>query len=79
MLNNWEARSKYLLHDIIKYQNYCDVLEKSLAAHQQQQLEEQQQQSILLAEAEVAVTPLVLKSTEVDLFKEINQELFLSL
>ncbi|KAI8142534.1 hypothetical protein BJV82DRAFT_615215 [Fennellomyces sp. T-0311] len=29
-LHNWEAKSKYLLHDIIKYQNYCDALEKSI-------------------------------------------------
>ncbi|KAI7863476.1 hypothetical protein BDF14DRAFT_1843492 [Spinellus fusiger] len=28
-LSNWESKSKYLLHEIIKYQNYCDALEKS--------------------------------------------------
>ncbi|CEP10540.1 hypothetical protein [Parasitella parasitica] len=29
-LANWEAKSKYMLHEIIKYQNYCDSLEKSI-------------------------------------------------
>ncbi|ORZ18151.1 hypothetical protein BCR42DRAFT_413256 [Absidia repens] len=29
VMANWESKSKYLLHEIIKYQNYCDVLEKS--------------------------------------------------
>ncbi|KAI7850064.1 hypothetical protein BDC45DRAFT_488468 [Circinella umbellata] len=28
---NWENKSQYLLHEIIKYQNYCDAIEKSLA------------------------------------------------
>lgn len=28
---NWEKKSQYLLHEIIKYQNYCDAIEKSLA------------------------------------------------
>ncbi|KAI9269402.1 hypothetical protein BY458DRAFT_490196 [Sporodiniella umbellata] len=28
---NWEAKAHYLLHEIIKYQNYCLALEKSLA------------------------------------------------
>ncbi|KAG1472849.1 hypothetical protein G6F56_001297 [Rhizopus delemar] len=31
VLANWEAKSKYMLHEIIKYQNYCDVLEKSIS------------------------------------------------
>ncbi|CEP17034.1 hypothetical protein [Parasitella parasitica] len=34
VISNWEARSKYLLHDIIKYQNYCDSLEKSIKLQQ---------------------------------------------
>ena len=29
-MNNWEKKSRYLLHEIIKYQNYCDSIEKSL-------------------------------------------------
>jgi hypothetical protein len=28
---NWENKSTFLLHEIIKYQNYCDSIEKSLA------------------------------------------------
>lgn len=28
---NWENKSQYLLHEIIKYQNYCDAIENSLA------------------------------------------------
>ncbi|KAI8389288.1 hypothetical protein BD560DRAFT_430263 [Blakeslea trispora] len=31
VLTNWERKSCYLLHEIIKYQNYCDSIEKSLA------------------------------------------------
>jgi hypothetical protein len=34
VLSNWESRSKYLLHEIIKYQNYCDALEKSFVVQQ---------------------------------------------
>ncbi|KAG0174832.1 hypothetical protein DFQ30_002455 [Apophysomyces sp. BC1015] len=30
-MTNWENKSQYLLHEIIKYQNYCDAIEKSLA------------------------------------------------
>ncbi|KAI7874868.1 hypothetical protein K492DRAFT_174061 [Lichtheimia hyalospora FSU 10163] len=28
---NWENKSQYLLHETIKYQNYCDAIERSLA------------------------------------------------
>ncbi|KAI9268770.1 hypothetical protein BY458DRAFT_511027 [Sporodiniella umbellata] len=34
VLSNWEAKSKYMLHEIIKYQNYCNALEKSLTGRQ---------------------------------------------
>jgi hypothetical protein len=54
-MSNWEARAKYLLHEIIKYQNYCDALEKSI-----EQLGENQ---------------LMYQTPQVDLVKEINQEL----
>lgn len=27
---NWENKSQYLLHEIIKYQNYCDAIDRSL-------------------------------------------------
>jgi hypothetical protein len=30
-MKNWENKSHYLLHEIIKYQNYCDAIEKSVA------------------------------------------------
>ncbi|KAG1453851.1 hypothetical protein G6F56_007468 [Rhizopus delemar] len=30
-MTNWENKSHYLLHEIIKYQNYCDSIEKSIA------------------------------------------------
>ncbi|KAI8646634.1 hypothetical protein BD408DRAFT_428631 [Parasitella parasitica] len=30
-MTNWENKSHYLLHEIIKYQNYCDSIENSLA------------------------------------------------
>ncbi|ORE15747.1 hypothetical protein BCV71DRAFT_228517 [Rhizopus microsporus] len=55
VMSNWEARAKYLLHEIIKYQNYCDALEKSI-----EQLGENQ---------------LMYQTPQVDLVKEINQEL----
>ncbi|KAI9027481.1 hypothetical protein CLU79DRAFT_739389 [Phycomyces nitens] len=29
---NWENKSHYLLHEIIKYQNYCDAIEKVILA-----------------------------------------------
>lgn len=30
-MNNWESKSFYLLSEIIKYQNYCNSIEKSLS------------------------------------------------
>jgi hypothetical protein len=30
-LQNWENKSQYLLHEFIKYQNYCDSIEKAVA------------------------------------------------
>ncbi|KAI8066875.1 hypothetical protein BC940DRAFT_301760 [Gongronella butleri] len=30
VLANWEQKSKYLLHEIIKYQHYCNALEQSI-------------------------------------------------
>ncbi|KAG2211191.1 hypothetical protein INT47_006310 [Mucor saturninus] len=30
-MNNWENKSHYLLREIIKYQNYCNSIEKSLS------------------------------------------------
>ncbi|KAL0083749.1 hypothetical protein J3Q64DRAFT_1641744, partial [Phycomyces blakesleeanus] len=66
-LSNWESRSKYLLHDIIKYQNYCDMLEKSL---QRQDAEE--------ATTAASSSRLVFKTSTVDLMKEIGEELQLA-
>ncbi|KAI8365713.1 hypothetical protein BD560DRAFT_448084 [Blakeslea trispora] len=34
---NWEAKSKYMLHEIIKYQNYCNSLEDSVARRKKEQ------------------------------------------
>ncbi|KAI9270812.1 hypothetical protein BY458DRAFT_489900 [Sporodiniella umbellata] len=33
-MTNWENKSHYLLHEIIKYQNYCDSIEKSLVVQE---------------------------------------------
>lgn len=66
-MNNWEARSKYLLHDIIKYQNYCDALEKSI---QNRRIEDP-------PVTPVKLSSLTYQTSKVDLFKEINQDLFL--
>ncbi|OZJ02255.1 hypothetical protein BZG36_05033 [Bifiguratus adelaidae] len=30
-LQNWENKLQYLLHEFIKYQNYCDIIEKAVA------------------------------------------------
>lgn len=63
-MHNWEARSKYLLHDIIKYQNYCDALERSI-------------QNRKIEEPSTPIKSLTYQTSQVDLFKEINQDLFL--
>ncbi|KAI9490011.1 hypothetical protein BDB00DRAFT_839765 [Zychaea mexicana] len=72
-MHNWEAKSKYLLHDIIKYQNYCDALEKSI----------QEQQKVIDAEAadkqhQQDEIHLDYHETNVDLFKEIGDQLRLA-
>lgn len=60
MITNWETRAHYLLHEIIKYQNYCDALEKSL---EHKPLEPDNTEK------------LIYQTSQLDLFKEINQEL----
>ncbi|KAI9020850.1 hypothetical protein CLU79DRAFT_754052 [Phycomyces nitens] len=86
-LFNWESRSKYLLHDIIKYQNYCDMLEKSI---QRQDAEATKAASIMTCATNPdGTTPeptsspsssskLVFKTSTVDLMKEIGEELQLA-
>ncbi|KAI7875801.1 hypothetical protein K492DRAFT_182339 [Lichtheimia hyalospora FSU 10163] len=68
-ITNWEAKSKYLLHDIIKYQNYCDALEKSI--------QEQQKAAEKSPVSPTEGTDIHLDYTEtsVDLVKEIGEEL----
>lgn len=84
VISNWEARSKYLLHDIIKYQNYCDSLEKSI--QQQQDLTED---DLDLDEDKISTAGSISSSSTknkleyqthaMDLFDEISQELSLNL
>ncbi|KAJ2962849.1 hypothetical protein NQZ79_g2077 [Umbelopsis isabellina] len=38
-LTNWENRSRYLLHEIIKLQNYCDILERAQAIYDKEKNE----------------------------------------
>ncbi|KAG0175135.1 hypothetical protein DFQ29_007236 [Apophysomyces sp. BC1021] len=79
-ITNWEAKSKYLLHDIIKYQNYCDVLEKSIQRRHEVEAEAAATaSSILVEEAEDTQqeTRLVFRESKVDLIKEIGEELHL--
>ncbi|KAI8888139.1 hypothetical protein K501DRAFT_210989 [Backusella circina FSU 941] len=38
-LTNWESKSNHLLHEIIKYQNYCNVLEESIVRQTEEKLE----------------------------------------
>ncbi|KAI7903926.1 uncharacterized protein BX663DRAFT_485418 [Cokeromyces recurvatus] len=37
-LQNWEAKSTYMLHEIIKYQNYCNALENGISKHKKQDI-----------------------------------------
>ncbi|KAI9322735.1 hypothetical protein BX666DRAFT_1897992 [Dichotomocladium elegans] len=64
VIANWEARSTYLLHEIIKYQNYCDILEKSAWQRSRQELP-----LILLS------IPFEYESEAIDLLGEIEREL----
>ncbi|KAI9478607.1 MAG: hypothetical protein EXX96DRAFT_482960 [Benjaminiella poitrasii] len=84
VMNNWEAKSKYLLHDIIKYQNYCDVLEKAFKKQEEQSIvnsSEKDQQEDVSTNYKASMTDtlsstkLIYHSDSIDLFKEINQEL----
>ncbi|KAI8989415.1 Pleckstrin homology domain-containing protein [Pilobolus umbonatus] len=38
VLSNWECKSKYMLHEIIKYQNYLDALENSINKQKEESL-----------------------------------------
>ncbi|OBZ90732.1 PH and SEC7 domain-containing protein C11E3.11c [Choanephora cucurbitarum] len=40
---NWEAKSKYMLHEIIKYQNYCNSLEDSIARRKKEKDQNEQE------------------------------------
>ncbi|OBZ88605.1 PH and SEC7 domain-containing protein C11E3.11c [Choanephora cucurbitarum] len=76
VLSNWETRSKYLLHDIIKYQNYCDALEKSLQTRQELKREKEEEgKKTVVYDSILPNSKLEYQSSAVDLFKEINQEL----
>ncbi|KAI9469296.1 hypothetical protein BDB00DRAFT_264969 [Zychaea mexicana] len=44
-MGNWENKSQYLLHEIIKYQNYCDAIEKSLTLQAKAVEEERKKKS----------------------------------
>ncbi|KAI8147478.1 hypothetical protein BJV82DRAFT_595619 [Fennellomyces sp. T-0311] len=63
VMTNWESKSNYLLHEIIKYQNYCDALERSVKRRRQQK----QQQ--------LPPTISVEQEKKLDLFSEIEKEL----
>ncbi|RUS19054.1 Pleckstrin homology domain-containing protein [Jimgerdemannia flammicorona] len=41
-VTNWENKSQYLLHEIIKYQNYCDAIEKALVLRERADLAEEE-------------------------------------
>ncbi|RUS21948.1 hypothetical protein BC937DRAFT_90927 [Endogone sp. FLAS-F59071] len=45
-LTNWENKSQYLLHEIIKYQNYCDAIEKGLALREQADQAEEESEGV---------------------------------
>ncbi|KAI7877230.1 hypothetical protein K492DRAFT_219281 [Lichtheimia hyalospora FSU 10163] len=79
VMSNWESKSTYLLHEIIKYQNYCDALEKCIKQHQQEQVVEEvvapheYRQSIAMAPS--LPMHLEYEESEMDLFSEIGKEL----
>lgn len=66
VMTNWERKSNYLLAEIIKYQNYCDVLEKSMRRRQQLVAEQQQKGTDRLEYQQ---------QSSLDLISEIGKEL----
>jgi hypothetical protein len=66
------------LHEIIKYQNYCDALEKSIQKRQAFLIEDEVDGDTL-STTSLSPTKLTFQTSSVDLFKEINQELLLNL
>ncbi|KAK4521507.1 Tubulin beta chain (Beta tubulin) [Mucor velutinosus] len=84
VISNWEARSKYLLHDIIKYQNYCDSLEKSIQLQQDfieddLDIDEDKVSTAGSFSSMSTKNKLEYQTHTMDLFDEINQELSLNL
>lgn len=69
-MSNWEAKSNYLLHEIIKYQNYCDALERSVKRRQELQSKEQEKEH----QDQISMEPLDYKESKLDLFSEIDRE-----
>lgn len=78
-MSNWESKSTYLLHEIIKYQNYCDALEKCIKQHQQMEEPpllpppQEYRQSIVMTPS--LPMHLEYEESEMDLFSEIGKEL----
>ena len=73
-MSNWEAKSNYLLHEIIKYQNYCDALERSVQRRQELQSKEQDEQENQHKDQN-SMEPLDYKESKLDLFSEIDREI----
>ncbi|OAD78812.1 hypothetical protein PHYBLDRAFT_122186, partial [Phycomyces blakesleeanus NRRL 1555(-)] len=48
-MTNWENKSHYLLHEIIKYQNYCDAIEKAILAGKATPEERKKAPSVMLS------------------------------
>ncbi|KAI7877491.1 hypothetical protein K492DRAFT_171645 [Lichtheimia hyalospora FSU 10163] len=74
VMSNWEAKSNYLLHEIIKYQNYCDALERSVQRRQELQSKEREEQENQHKEQN-SMEPLDYKESKLDLFSEIGREI----
>lgn len=72
-MSNWEAKSNYLLHEIIKYQNYCDALERSVKRRQELQSKEQEEQEKEHKD-QISMEPLEYMESKLDLFSEIDRE-----
>lgn len=76
VMANWSLKSSYLLGDILKYQHYCDAIEKGLQQHQYHHLSllSSSSSSIIHDKLDVAID---FEKGNIDLIKEIENELSL--
>ncbi|CAO3609093.1 unnamed protein product [Cunninghamella blakesleeana] len=76
VMANWSLKSSYLLGDILKYQHYCDAIEKGLQHHQRRLSLLSSSSSSILIHDKLDVT-IDFDKGNIDLIKEIENELSL--